>query len=323
MSGRRRCLVIHPGAVGDVLLALPALAHLGDLGFERVLAATPRVAALLGGAGVVESGVDLDRLGLHRLFTDEGDPALLRALAGHEAVVSWLGAGDPTYRGHLAGLGGPPPVVVVARAAPGAASRIHVSRHLLGTLAPLGPLPAALPAVRLVPPPAERARALAWLAARGLVPGEAVALHPGAGSPAKVWPGFAALARRLEASGIPVIVTAGPADAAVVARVVEAGELGEARVARDLGLAGLAALVEAARAFVGNDSGPTHLAALVGCPTLALFGPSDPVVWAPAGRRVRVLAGAGEEPWAGLGLEEAVAALEELARSASGAGVTG
>lgn len=42
-------------------------------------------------------------------------------------------------------------------------------------------------------------------------------------------------------------------------------------------------------AYLGNDSGVTHLAALLGVPTVALFGPSDPVVWQPQGRAVRVL----------------------------------
>ena len=43
--------------------------------------------------------------------------------------------------------------------------------------------------------------------------------------------------------------------------------------------------------FVGNDSGTTHLAAMLGAPTVALFGPTDPAVWAPTGPRVRVLGG--------------------------------
>jgi hypothetical protein len=51
----------------------------------------------------------------------------------------------------------------------------------------------------------------------------------------------------------------------------------------------LAAMLCGARAFVGADSGPAHLAAQLGVPTLALFGPTDPAIWAPIGPRVRVL----------------------------------
>jgi ADP-heptose:LPS heptosyltransferase len=43
------------------------------------------------------------------------------------------------------------------------------------------------------------------------------------------------------------------------------------------------------RCFVGNDSGITHLAAYLGCPTIALFGPTDPRMWGPLGRRVKIL----------------------------------
>ncbi len=56
------------------------------------------------------------------------------------------------------------------------------------------------------------------------------------------------------------------------------------QLAEDLGAAGV---------FVGNDSGVTHLAALLGVPTVAVFGPTDPAVWAPVGAHVRVVVGAG------------------------------
>ena len=46
-----------------------------------------------------------------------------------------------------------------------------------------------------------------------------------------------------------------------------------------------------ARLYIGNDSGITHLAAAVGVPVAAIFGPTDPVVWAPRGDRVRVVSG--------------------------------
>jgi ADP-heptose:LPS heptosyltransferase len=50
----------------------------------------------------------------------------------------------------------------------------------------------------------------------------------------------------------------------------------------------LARWLAGARLYVGNDSGITHLAAAVGTPVLALFGPSDPGIWAPRGENVRV-----------------------------------
>jgi hypothetical protein len=189
--------------------------------------------------------------------------------------------------------------VVIARAAPEPGSGRHAIRHLVEALAPLGPLPTGLPAVRLGVAGAGLAVAGAWLAARGIGPAEAVVLQPGAGSTVKVWPGFAALTRRLRDADLPLVVLAGPADGSVVEALLGAGVLAEDSVVRDWPLPEIAALLSLARAFVGNDSGPTHLAASVGCPTLALFGPTDPAMWGPVGSRVRVVAGRpGGGPWA-------------------------
>ncbi len=308
MSAGRRSLVIHPGALGDVLLALPALAHLGQLLPDgvRVAATTAGPRALLDGSPYAEATRSFDDLGLHRLFVAEPDRAALATLAAFDVVVSWFGAHDPTYRAHLASLG---PRVVVARAVPPRESPRHASRHLLETLAPLGPLPPTLPAVRLSVGEAERRGATDWLAERGLARGVAVVLHPGAGSPAKVWPHYAPLARRLEAAGQPVVVVTGPAESATAPRIAAEARLPEGRLAVDWPLRRLAALLEAARAFVGNDSGPSHLAAAVGCPTLALFGPTDAAVWAPLGAAVRVLAAAAG--WAPLTPERVADALLE------------
>jgi len=305
-----RCLVVHPGALGDVLLALPALTHLGALGFTRVLAAAPRLGNLVRDGGAVEEAVDLEGLGLHHLFVaGVGSPALA-GLQRFDAVVSWLGAGDPEYARRLA-IASPRAIVARARPAPGVST--HVGAHLLATLAPLGALPATLPAARLEATPAARAWARDWLGSRGLGPGEVVLLQAGAGSPAKIWPDAPGLARRLEADRVPVVLVAGPADGPALARFGGTAGVGDDRVLRDLPLDRLAALSSLARAFVGNDSGPTHLAAAVGCPTLALFGPTDPAIWRPLGARVRVAAGRGPtSPWDGVDVERVLAALRAL-----------
>lgn len=131
----------------------------------------------------------------------------------------------------------------------------------------------------------------AWLsdAARRDVAGDARAaamLAPGSGGRAKCWPREHWLALARELGGASVLV--GPVEIerddprawpwlAPVSFVVEADAVA------------MAARVGAAVAFVGNDSGTTHLAAMLGVPTLALFGPGEPAVFAPNGPRVRVL----------------------------------
>jgi ADP-heptose:LPS heptosyltransferase len=64
--------------------------------------------------------------------------------------------------------------------------------------------------------------------------------------------------------------------------------------AHNLQLRLLAAVLSKCGAYVGNDSGVTHLAAATGIPTLAIFGPTDPAVWAPLGRNVKVVSSIAE-----------------------------
>jgi heptosyltransferase-3 len=302
------CLVVHPGALGDVLLARPALVHLRTLGFCTTLAVTSRLVALFARSGLVDQARDLESLALHRLFVEPCGPGVADAIASFDALVCWLGAGDSAFRENLGRLGRP---TVVARAIPPPGPGRHVSEHLVETLAPLGPLPERLPSARLGVAEADRATAEAWLGARGIGPTSVVVLQPGAGSSTKVWPGFAALTRRLSDAAVPVVALAGPADDAVVDAILRTGVLTETRVARDWPLPEVAALLSLARGAVGNDSGPIHLAAAVGCPTVAVFGSTDPAVWAPVGPRVSVVAGprAGA-PWPGV--DEVEAALGAL-----------
>jgi ADP-heptose:LPS heptosyltransferase len=97
---------------------------------------------------------------------------------------------------------------------------------------------------------------------RWLPTSEDIIINPGSGSTKKIWPYFADLERRApRVHQLPLSLT----------------------------LRQIARMLKNCRAFVGNDSGITHLAAYLGCPTIALFGPTDPRVWGPWGRRSRVI----------------------------------
>ncbi|MFN8882744.1 MAG: glycosyltransferase family 9 protein [Alphaproteobacteria bacterium] len=154
---------------------------------------------------------------------------------------------------------------------------------------------------------------LAWLDAditRFALSERFALLIPGAspGRPAKRWPveNFAALAAALD---IPAVILGGPTEAGLGAAITQT-----APGARDLtgktSFADIAALARRAAFCIGNDTGPTHLAAVAGCPTLALFGEdSDPALCAPRGPRVAVLR---HQPLAALKLADVEAALQEL-----------
>ncbi len=99
---------------------------------------------------------------------------------------------------------------------------------------------------------------------------------------------FARVAEALERAGVATIVVVGPGEERLAASL--ASPVGGRVAPTDLPLDETAALIAACDAAVGNDSGLTHLAAAVGCPTVALFGPTDPARTAPTGSGVIVQA---------------------------------
>ena len=155
---------------------------------------------------------------------------------------------------------------------------------------------------------AERAEAAAHTSD---LPGSFVAVHAGSGTPAKNWPfeRFVEAARAL-AAGRPWLLALGPAEPDLAAPA-------DAVLARDWPLRRLGAALARAGVFLGNDAGVSHLAAAAGAPTLALFGPTDPLLWAPVGPRVATLR-APDGSLVELDAEAVVAAARALRSAASG-----
>lgn len=126
-----------------------------------------------------------------------------------------------------------------------------------------------------------------------------IGLHPGGKDPAKRWPperfAFVAdvLASELDAQ---VIVTGGHEELQVAEQVAAEMRGGRAHLlAGQTSLGGLAALLAQLRLLVTNDTGPSHMAAALGTPSVVLFGPTDPARWAPldAGRHRSLWSGRG------------------------------
>lgn len=253
--------------------------------------------ALVGqAAGDVDQLLSWERGDLAGLFSEGGAPSgRWRAeLARFDLALAYTR--DELFARQLAAL---VPRVIVHDPAP---ARGHASEWLAAALTDLGiGSDEALP-----PPAATRQEQVATRTLRARLNPDFLAIHAGSGSKAKNWPAerFASLARRLSASR-PWLLVEGPADAEPVAAL--AGLPGAVR-AREIPPRALAALLAEAGTYVGNDSGVTHLAAAWGAPTLALFGPTDPAMWAPLGPRVRVLRSA-TGAMDGLQLEDVLNAL--------------
>lgn len=265
-------LVYHAGALGDFITALPAIdAWRGSQ--PTVLLGKPSYAPLA--ATPFDAVWDAGSAALAPLYSPMTGPAqpVCRLLAGIDAALVFSAAASP-LAGNLHRSG----VREVLRLDPFPSGRVSV---IDSHLSAVGATPGSEPRVSMpVQPPF------------AVEPGTA-AIAPGSGSPEKNWPSerFGELACLLQEAGMCVVWIIGPAEKKTVRSAdLRAGR----RVWESLPLPSLAAALSRCRIYAGNDSGVTHLAAACGCPTVALFGASDPVVWSPRGRRVRVVTSPGE-----------------------------
>jgi len=248
-----RRLLIRPGAIGDFIVSLPALECL-RADYTEVWTASanvPLVRFADRARGISATGLDV-------LGVTDPIPSMVAELRGFDSIVSWYGANRPEFRAAVASLG--------------------LSFHFFKALPPQG---AGTHAADFY---LEQARMLAPCATDGVpriqcdvARSDFAVIHPFSGSATKNWPldNFRALARELEKT-MPVKWCAGPEDPPLPEAV------------RFENLWDLACWLASAQLYAGNDSGITHLAAAVGTPVIAFFGPTDPAVWGPRGPHVRI-----------------------------------
>jgi ADP-heptose:LPS heptosyltransferase len=273
-QARHGAAVLFPGALGDFICFLPALLALRQRHQGRMLLlAKPAHLELVRCPGL--HGASIDRREVSDLFASQTDvDAGTRTLLGGCAFAySWSGFRDPHFPARLAAAtGGVTHVYPFRGTQRGEHAQAYYARCVqAGADAPVGDA---------------IARDDAWLPAflerHDLKERSFLLLHPGSGSAAKNWQGFAELAKRWrQHRDEAVIGLAGPADDVVAARL-------DAPVARDLSLPQVAALLSLAAGYLGNDSGISHLAGAVGTTGVALFGASDPTVWAPRGAGIGI-----------------------------------
>lgn len=292
----RPTLVVAPNWVGDLVMAEPVFRALAASGRELAAFVRPALAPLArllpGVVAVIEKAPEA-RESVTRIA----------AAAGAEAVVlpnsfrsAWLSAraGIPRrfgYRGELRG----PLLSPAIRRPRGRRPQVEDYRELLARMAV--PPPADW-VPRLELPAALRERGRERLARARLAVGTEtstgaareplVGLFPGAEwGPSKRWPWrrFAELARELRRRrpATRLAIVAGPKEVWLAVRVHEESGKIHPVIGPDLDLAALAGALSHFDLLVTNDSGPMHLAAALGVPTVALFGPTDPRRTAPAG----------------------------------------
>jgi heptosyltransferase III len=342
----RSVLIVRAGAVGDAVLTLPLLEALAEAGVARIgVLGIPASWAFLA-PGNVEL-FDLDGREWLGLFAGEASlgPRARGLAREFDAAIVLLGARREGVETALRALG--VPAVAGATPAPKdeAASAVGVEAAFAEVRWPPGPVHAAsrlLHALRSFGaagidsawPTAPKAfehgallrvgrseveRVMAALAIAPRSPPDILAIQPGSGGAAKRWPAarFANLAAAVEERwGMTPIFVAGAADGEVWRELQASLPRGfRPRVLLDRPLREVVAFLSAARAYIGNDSGIGHLAARA-CPTLTLFGPTDPAVWHPLGRQVATLR-APRGRLEDLSLDSALEALARTLRSSS------
>lgn len=289
-------LVVHQGGIGDFILCLPAIGSIRRH-YRRArmeLMGYPRILQLVEGRYYVDKGKSIDELGLGSLYLGGGnlDGPGFRYFAGFDLAFLFTQDREGIFPANVRRAG--VKEVFSIPPFPGNKRRVHVIDHLVSCLSSVG-IPQGRGVPRIFLSRGDRRFAEQWLAQKGAyeaVEKGFIALHPGSGSRKKLWPieKFSDLAARITGDlGLHVIVFIGPAEREYLGSGFELMRSMHAVVADNLPLIQVASLLDRCRCYIGNDSGMTHLAAAVGVPTVALFGPTDPEIWGPRGERVAIV----------------------------------
>jgi heptosyltransferase-1 len=278
-----RALLVRLSSIGDVVHTLPALAALQRHGWDAgwvveppsrvLLERNPQLAQLATAPPAQRFGTRPALTAIRALRSFRYDVAL--DLQGLWKSAAWARlSGARRVLGFERGARREPLSALLVGERVPAPQAGHVIDKNLALLRPLGIEATGLREFPLPPAPESVARVDAGL--RG-TSGDLVLLNPGGGWASKLWPAerFGELAAAIGRLGLRPLITWGPGEEALAARVVAASG-GAATRSFPTTLLDYVELARRARLVVAADTGPLHLACAVGTPVVALFGPTDP-----------------------------------------------
>jgi ADP-heptose:LPS heptosyltransferase len=284
-------LVIHQGAIGDLVLSLPALQTIKNSfpGRAIEMLGYPEILSLIKGnfADAIRS---VDWAPASTLYGDSPDVSevMQRYLAGFERLFVFSASEKNAFVDNLLRCH---PAAVYIKTFPDTSQ--HVVDYQLEQLAAQGFAPAcSIP--QLVVSTDEPGRAGEFLRCNDFdtTAGPRIAVHAGSGGRHKCWPpaSFLAVMQGLyvqrQAS---FLIIEGPAEEKTAGEMTAAVSALPCLALRNADLPLVAALISRSAVCIGNDSGITHMAAALGIPTVAVFGPTDPAVWGPRGQSVCIV----------------------------------
>jgi heptosyltransferase-3 len=265
------------------VVTLPVLEALREArpGAEIAILGRPHIASLAVDGGLADSIFDFERAWVSTLFG--ADPRPPAGAIPCEHCISFVP--DPTFARNLRACGAAQ--VLEGSYQPAEADTVHWADLAMSVLEPMGL--ARSPAVPHLHPSMRSLELSREAIEDGAVP--LVALNPGTGGVRKRWPTqrWVRFVEALATERCRVVILGGPGDHDLLVEIGARLERARPWWLRDLPLPTVAAVLARAAVYAGCDSGITHLAAAVGCRTIALFGPTDPGRFAPRGSDVRVL----------------------------------
>lgn len=279
-SFQGRILVIRGGAIGDFILTLPAIAalrrqfpvaHLEVLGY-------PHIAQLAVAGELVNRVQSIEAGALAGFFARGGELAegLADYFSEFDLIVSYLYDPDGIFETNVCLCTGAQFIAGPHRADERAglpAAKVYLQPLERLAIFDADPIPRLQLALG---PPARRP----------------LAVHPGSGSERKNWEEakWAGLLRHVaETTNLDLLIVGGEAEGVRLQRLAAALPPGRSEVAQSLPLAELARRLAGCCAFIGHDSGISHLGAAVGLPGLVLWGDTAEEIWRPPSGKVRVL----------------------------------
>ena len=283
---RGKILVIRGGAIGDFILTLPAIAalrrqfpqaHLEILGY-------PHIIQLAHAAGLADRVQSIEARALAGFFARRGILAedLAAYFSEFDIILSYLYDPDDIFKTNVARCSAAQFVVGPYR--PNEAEKVHATKVYLRPLERFAIFDADhLPRLRLSTPlngtPNPRNP-------------PTLVLHPGSGSEKKNWPEakWGNLLQHLaNTTDLNLLLVGGEAEGERLQRLAATLPITRTKVAQSLPLTDLARLIEPCTAFIGHDSGISHLAAALGLPGIALWGSTLEEIWRPPHSQVIVL----------------------------------
>ncbi len=265
-------LIIHQGALGDFVLTFPAILRLKRIFSQIHALCQDKLGKMACALNIIDKHYPLEAGTFASLYSDSPDSGVRNILQSYNKIIIFS---NSEQLGHMTNIiTGNKAVRIPPR--PDICQKIHVADYITENVAR-----SDLPGQDYNLPVLHTDRR-----DRNHDP-DKIFLHPGSGSTKKNWPvsNFMKTCDILKSKGMKPEFISGPAEDFLVKELSKQ----ENHIHAVSDLNELVCLLKKAGGFIGNDSGVTHVAAFLGLPTIAVFGPSDPDRWKPVGQRVKVI----------------------------------